>query len=533
MIRMEQNRAAAATLLVALTGALCASGAIGQQGVQINIDGQGFNIPNDAANEPSFSIDPLHPQHMVVGWREFPTVNSNSRYAGYAVTTDGGLTWYNGGTLPPPDGSPNGEQSDPVIAVDNDGRFFYNSLLFTGGQLGILIYNSDTGGYSWNDPLYLFTGFADKNWYTIDRSGASRHHYCSWGNTTIYVSRSITEGATWQTPQPLGAGIRSYMETGLNGELYLAWWDYNAQRVAFRTSRNASDPNQTPTWSPEVRLPFGRMPSGLRINPGGGSGQVWIMVDTSDGPSRGNVYACSSSVPANDVCDVMFARSTDGGQTFSTPIRINDDPPGQDYQWMASISIAPSGRLDATWFDTRDDPNHFISRLYYSYSWDGGLTWSPNRAVGDPFDPSLGYPQQNKIGDYFQCQSDNGSVSVIHPATFNGEQDIYYQRLHPMVLESSPLRAGEQAQFAVSEARPGEQAWVVYSLTGRGYTNIGMLDVPVNLARPQLGAGPRLADQSGNVMWTVTMPPQSQGRTVWFQAIQRENASNVIEAVVE
>ncbi len=530
----SELRGRVAIAVVSVLGSVIgAATVLGQQGVQINTDAQGLNIAGDAANEPSFSIDPLDPQHMVVGWREFPTTNSSARYAGYAVTTDGGLTWFNGGILPRPGGSPNGQLSDPVLAVDVDGHFFYNSLLFADGQLGILIYGTPDGGYSWNEPLYLFTGFADKNWYTIDRSGASRHHYASWGNSTIYVKRSIDEGITWQAQQSLGSGIRSYMETGLNGELYLAWWDYNAGRVAFRVSQNASDPNQTPTWGPEVRLPFGRMPSGLRINPGGGSGQVWVMVDSSDGPNRGNVYVFSSSVPNDDVCDVMFARSTDGGQTFSAPIRVNDDPVGQDYQWMASLSIAPSGRLDATWFDTRDDPNHFMSRVYYSYSWDGGLTWSANRAVGDAFDPSLGYPQQNKIGDYFQSQSDNGSVSVIHPATFNGEQDLFFTRLHPMVLETSPLHAGQQAQFEVSEGRPRERTWIVYSTTGRGYTNVGALDVPVNLAQPQLGVGPRLANSSGDVMWTVTMPPQSQGRTVWFQAIQQENASNVIEAVIQ
>lgn len=529
---MHRDRVIVA-LALASSWVIVGSPVLAQQGVQINTDVLGFNIPGDAANEPSFSVDPLHPQHMVVGWREFPTINSNARYAGYAVTTDGGLTWFNGGTLAPPPDSPNAQQSDPVVAVDVDGTFYYNSLVFAGGNLRLLVYGSNDGGFSWSLPVYVFEGFADKNWYLIDRSGASRHHYCSWGNSTIYVKRSITEGRTWQAQQALGSGIRSYVEVGLAGELYLAWWDYNAGRVAFRRSSNASDPNQTPVWGPEVRLPFGRMPSGLRINPGGGSGQVYVAVDPSDGPNRGNVYVLSSSVPTNDVCDVIFARSTDGGQTFSAPIRVNDDAPGQDYQWMASMSIAPSGRLDAVWFDTRDDSNHFISRLYYSHSWDGGMTWSANRAVGDPFDPSLGYPQQNKIGDYFQTQSDNGSVNLISPATFNGEQDLFYQRLFPSVLDASPLIAGQPAQFEMTEGKPSAQTWLVYSLAGPGYTNIGPLDVPVNLAQPRLGLGPRTTDASGHITFAATIPPQSQGRHVWFQAIQRENASNVVDAVVQ
>ncbi len=519
---------------VMLVAALAATPALAQRGVQINTDALGLNIPGDAANEPSFAIDPKDPQNMVVGWRQFPTIQSNSRFAGYAVTTDGGLTWHNGGTLAPPDGWLNSEHSDPVLAADANGVFYYNNFIFRGLPTGQTVYRSRDGGFTWDDPFIIELGQPDKNWYAIDRDVAISHHYCVWREGDyVFAKRSTDEGGTWQGPQMVTLGYLPYIEVGLEGRLYLACWRPPESVVRVLWSDDARDPRAEPTWSAATLIDLGDTAFNLPVNPGGSSCQVYLAQSRSAGPTRGFVYVLSSARRSDDVCDVMFARSTDGGRTFSSPIRINDDPPGQDYQWMAAMSIAPSGRLDATWFDTRDDPNHFISRLYYSYSWDGGLTWSPNRAVGDPFDPSLGYPQQNKIGDYFQCQSDNGSVSVIYPATFNGEQDIYYQRLHPMMLETSPLRAGQQAQLAVSEARPGEQVWVVYSLAGRGYTNIGMLDVPVNLARPQLGVGPRLADQNGNVMWTVTMPPQSQGRTVWFQAIQRENASNVIEAVVE
>jgi hypothetical protein len=200
---------------------------------------------------------------------------------------------------------------------------------------------------------------------------------------------------------------------------------------------------------------------------------------------------------------------------------------------MAAMSMAPNGRLDATWFDTRDDPNHQLSRLYYSYSYDGGATWSANRAVGDQFDPTLGWPVQRKMGDYYQSRSDNGSVSLVHAATFNGEQDLYFRRLHPTVLEVSPLTAGQPGQFDVSEGRPNQRAWIVYSLVGPGYTNVLPLNVSVNLAQPRLGVGPRNTDASGNVSWTVTMPPQSRGQHLWFQAVQFETASNVVDTVVQ
>jgi hypothetical protein len=99
--------------------------------------------------------------------------------------------------------------------------------------------------------------------------------------------------------------------------------------------------------------------------------------------------------------DVMFVRSTDSGQTFSAPLRINDDPINSSkWHWFGTFAVAPDGRLDAVWLDTRNAANNTDSQLFYSYSRDAGNTWSPNVAVSQPFNPFLGYPNQNKMGDY-------------------------------------------------------------------------------------------------------------------------------------
>ena len=116
----------------------------------------------------------------------------------------------------------------------------------------------------------------------------------------------------------------------------------------------------------------------------------------------------------------MFARSTDGGLTFSAPHRINDDPviPNK-WHWFGTFSVAPNGRLDAVWYDTRNAANNTDSQLFYSYSTDAGVTWSPNVAVSNSFNPFEGYPNQNKIGDYITMVSDNTGGNVAYSATFN------------------------------------------------------------------------------------------------------------------
>jgi len=173
-------------------------------------------------------------------------------------------------------------------------------------------------------------------------------------------------------------------------------------------------------------------------------GQAWLAVDCSSGATRGNVYVlCSVTNDPGNLVNVMFARSTDGGQTWSFPLRINDDSPTQNAaHWFGTLSVAPNGRIDACWNDTRHSADNSTSELYYSWSDDGGLTWAPNRALSPPFNQSLGYPQQNKIGDYTGMISLNEGACIAYAATFNGEQDIYFVRAELPILTQVTLLAG-------------------------------------------------------------------------------------------
>ncbi len=112
--------------------------------VQINVDGAGQNILGDAANEPSLAVNPLNPQNMVVGWRQFDTVASNFRQAGWAYTFSGGASWTFPGSL-----QAGIFRSDPVLDVDSGGVFYYQSL---GDQFIVSVFRSTDGGISWQLP---------------------------------------------------------------------------------------------------------------------------------------------------------------------------------------------------------------------------------------------------------------------------------------------------------------------------------------------------------------------------------------------
>ncbi|MCK4658440.1 MAG: exo-alpha-sialidase [Phycisphaerae bacterium] len=405
--------------------------------VQVNVDIWGNNVPGDAANEPSLAIDPTDPNRMAIGWRQFDTIASNFRQAGWAYSHDGGKTWAFPGTL-----EPGVFRSDPVLAADPDGNFFYNSLTVVGNAFYCNVFKSTNGGVSWNNGVYAFGG--DKAWMAIDTTnGIGRGNiYCSWsygsaccGYNTF--NRSTDGGQTFS--QPIPVPLRPTFGTlavGADGELFIAGVHSPSYSRLFTLARssNAQDPTATVEFEFSTELSMGgRLGGSNGPNPGGLLGQVWIACDHSDGPGRGNVYMLCSVNPDDDYhdpLDIMFIRSTDRGETWSDPIRVNDDPEdNRAWQWFGTMSVAPTGRIDAIWNDTRNDPACTYSELYYSFSEDGGLSWSENRPVSLPFNHFLGYPNQPKLGDYYDMISDELGASVAYAATFNGEQDVYFLRI--------------------------------------------------------------------------------------------------------
>src|SRR5205814_8150654 len=90
---------------------------------QVNVDANGNNIVGDAANECAISVDPTDGNKMTIAWRQFNSVLSNFRQAGWGYTTDGGTTWTFPGVLE------NGVfRSDPVTNSNEVGNLFYLSL---------------------------------------------------------------------------------------------------------------------------------------------------------------------------------------------------------------------------------------------------------------------------------------------------------------------------------------------------------------------------------------------------------------------
>jgi hypothetical protein len=411
---------------------------------QANVDASGNNILGDCANEPSISVDPTNGNKMMIAWRQFNSINSDFRQAGWGYTTDGGVHWTFPGVLQ------NGIfRSDPVTKSDEVGNFFYLSLQSTQAQSFFCddVWRSTNGGQTFTEQSPDEAGHGgDKEWFTIDTTGGTGHGFlyqfwtgffaCDFGE----FNRSIDSGMTWQTPINIpNSPDTGALDVDTNGNLFLAGGGSPFWCVR---SSNARDPGVTPTFDQTTQVNLGGDLIQGGINGIGLCGQTFIAIDHSGTATNNNIYVMASVRPfsASNGTDVMFARSTDGGATFSAPHRINDDPINQN-KWhiFGTLSVAPNGRIDVVWLDTRNAANNTDCQLFYSWSTDSGVTWAPNVAASNSFNPQAGFPQNQKIGDYITIVSDNTGGNVAYAATYNAnpnavgghEQDVYYVRVFP------------------------------------------------------------------------------------------------------
>lgn len=104
----------------------------------------------------------------------------------------------------------------------------------------------------------------------------------------------------------------------------------------------------------------------------GWNDKEWLVADTSGGPHSGNIYAAWNRIE-KDGGRLVFSRSTDGGSTFSTPVKIQRE--SSDVQ----IAVRPNGTVDLVWTSWASPDG--IMRMRHASSTDGGATFSKARTI--------------------------------------------------------------------------------------------------------------------------------------------------------
>jgi hypothetical protein len=121
--------------------------------------------------------------------------------------------------------------------------------------------------------------------------------------------------------------------------------------------------------------------------------KINLVVDQTSGPRSGTIYVGWVKYPgqaANNVLEV--ARSTDHGATFSKPVRVSQ---GLGEEQFADLAVGPDGSLHVTWRTFAVQKPTSVD-IWTARSSDGGLTFSaPVRIAssisafdGEAFDPA-------------------------------------------------------------------------------------------------------------------------------------------------
>ncbi len=390
----------------------------------------GANV--DVSNEPgpqsetSIAINPSNPSQLVGGSNEIDRLPMRGYFS------SDGVTW-GGVDLPlPPPISNNGFDfgSDPTVAWDTRGNVYYGYIVvFFGAGGGIngtemAVARSSDAGHTWTstyfDPQTGSAQFDDKPMLTVDTNPNSPYRdtvYIAWDNSNgsasssnlLLVSHSSDGGQTFSAPVPASdtsSGPKSVIGAdpfvGPDGTLNVAWADIHNSVIAMSSSTDGGR-----TFGPTHVIAPTRTAYELNI-PAMSIRQALIYpacgADVSGGPFRGTLYCSWIDSTATNGADVFVARSTDGGVSWSRPARVEDDPTGvandQFNQWLAVDPV--SGSVDLSWYDTRNDPSHVSTDVYFARSTDGGQTYGANVRVTTAMtnESCCGAQLHDQYGDY-------------------------------------------------------------------------------------------------------------------------------------
>lgn len=409
--------------------------------------GQSFRVyPSNVTQTETFiTRHPLNPDIL------FASANTIILSTGFVsegvyVSTNGGLNWSGSDTC---NGAPIFfHRGDPGIAIDRNGTFILIRL--GSATAGLYSHYSTDLGTTWSSQTTVATNDQDRAALVSDGDSSSSFYgrsYALWVQFAppfpVFFSYTDDGARNWSDsilinspPQRCQGGE---LAMGPNGNVTACWAavintsPFTEDYVGFAKSTNGGA-----TWT-VVENAFdmngiaGTLPqkANIRVN-----GLPRIDVDKSDGPRNGWIYVATTQKnlpPTGNDPDIILNRSTDGGITWSTGIRVNQDAlSNSKIQYFPAVHVDDYGGLNILYYDDRNTTSDSAS-VYLSRSTDGGNTWRDFQISDHNFRPA---PISGPLGQGYQ--GDNiGMTSTndtLWPVWMDNSTGIYQIWTCPVAL---------------------------------------------------------------------------------------------------
>jgi Neuraminidase (sialidase) len=333
-----------------------------------------------------------------------------TRVCAFSTSTDSGLTWSKNVSIPNATGMFVG---DPSVAIDGGGTMYAvcQEYLNVGTTGNIRMMTSTDRGATWS-AIRTIQSAPDKPWAGGGTTDGTV--FVSWLGNAAGIKRSLDHGLTWGPIQPLGNIIHGTgITTSTTGLVHVPYnLDSNRNQLRYLRSKDNGATYDAPR---DLVADMGTFcfSCSPRQHP--------IVGSAADPTGRTVAITWSSQMPGGQGDDdVWLLYSRDGGDTWTQPIRVNDNPTASR-QFESWVAVDNYGRVHVAWTDLRDGGQN---ETYYARSADPTKGFEPNLQVTD----GHGSANTDFLGDYKGIVVQGPDVLVVWQDTRRDSGDIYFAR---------------------------------------------------------------------------------------------------------